>query len=161
MRLRAWLIGLAVAASACGPKVDLTKGLQVVDVTTGWADKGVVEGQNKIVPSITFAVKNVSDQTLNALDLNIAFHQGTETADWDTEPVMNLAGSEGLAPGATSKPVTVDSAKGYTAAPPQTRAEMLQNSHFIDARVNVFAKYSNTQWAPVGEFTVTRQLITR
>jgi hypothetical protein len=27
--------------------------------------------------------------------------------------------------------------------------------------VNVFAKYSNTQWAPVGEFTVTRQLITR
>jgi hypothetical protein len=160
MRVRFWLLLLLpLVGLGCGPKVDLTKGLQVVDVSTGWADKGIVNGQNKLVPSISFSVKNVSDQPLKALDINVAFRQNGDQRDWDTEPVMNVAGSDGLAPGATSKPYSVDSDKGYTGT--ETRAEMLKNSHFVDATVLLFAKYSNTQWVRLGEFPVTRQLIAR
>jgi hypothetical protein len=45
---------LAVLVSGCGPKVDLAKGLEVVVVSSGWFDAGMVSGQNKIVPSVTF-----------------------------------------------------------------------------------------------------------
>jgi len=42
------LVGLVVFAG-CGPKVDLAKGLQVLTVSTGWYDAGLVNGQNKLV----------------------------------------------------------------------------------------------------------------
>ena len=48
---------------------------------------------------------------------------------------------------------------GYTGTEP--RQQMLQNSLFVDGRVQLFAKYNNTQWTPIGEFPVTRQLLAK
>ena len=57
--------------SACGgPPVDLKQGLQIDIVATGWYDAGIVDGKNKLVPSITFKLKNVSDQKLPMLQVN-------------------------------------------------------------------------------------------
>jgi hypothetical protein len=159
MRLAALLSVLAlVFTAACGPKIDLTKGLQVVDVSNGWSDVGFVDGQNKIVPTISFALKNVSDQTLVVLDVNVSFRQVTETADWDTS-LVNIAATDGLAPGATSKKFTVLSKQGYKST--DTRAEMLKNAHFVDAKAVLFAKYGNTQWANIGEYPVARQFVAK
>jgi hypothetical protein len=160
MRVRALLAIVAVAsfAAACGPKVDLAKGLQVVDVSTGWFDAGIVEGQNKIVPTLSFALKNISDQKLVVLDVNVSFRRVGETADWDTS-LVTVAGTDGLAPGATSKRFTVDSKQGYKGT--DTRAQMLTNAQFVDANAVLFAKYANTQWARIGEFPVTRKFVTK
>jgi len=54
-------------AGACGPSVDLTKGLHLEAVSTGWLDAGVVDGKNKVVPAVSFKLKNVSDQPLKTL----------------------------------------------------------------------------------------------
>ena len=51
-----------------------------------------------------------------------------------------VAGSEGLAPGAETRPLTIRSQLGYTGSEP--REDMLQNSHFVDAKVELFAKYA-------------------
>jgi len=93
-----------------------------------------------------------------SLDINAAFHQVTETQDWDTD-LVNVSGSEGLAAGATSKHFTIESKQGYKGT--ETRAEMMKNTHFIDAKVNLFAKYGNAQWTRIGEFPITRQLIAK
>ena len=159
MHLRGWFVGLlAVAAFGCGPKIDLSTGLQVVDISTGWTDAGIVDGQNKLVPSISFTVKNASDQSLVALDLNARFHRVAEQTDWDTD-MINIAGSEGFAAGASSKHFTIDSKQGYKGTDP--RGEMLKNSQFVDAKVELFAKYGNTQWVRLGEYPIARQLIAR
>ena len=64
---------LALAASACGgPAIDLKTALQVQDVSTGWLDEGVVNGQNKIVPSVTFKFKNATP-----IEFAILFHFAT------------------------------------------------------------------------------------
>jgi hypothetical protein len=161
LRVSLWLVFLAALATAsCGPKVDLTKGLQVVDVSTGWWDAGVVDGQNKLVPSVTFKFKNVSDQTLDILQANVVFRRVTEDKEWGSS-FERITGSEGLAPGATSASHTVKSSLGYTASPPQSRQDMFANSQFVDAKVQLFAKYSNTQWQKVGEYAVPRTLITK
>ena len=54
---RAWLLivlvaGLAGSAS-CRSEPDAEQALKVTDVVTGWLDKGIVDGQNKLVPTIS------------------------------------------------------------------------------------------------------------
>lgn len=161
LRASLWVVLLAaVAAASCGPTVDLTKGLQVVDVSTGWWDAGVVpgEGQNKLVPSVTFKFKNISDQTLNILQANVVFRRVTEDKEWGSS-FVKITGSEGLAPGATSESQTVKSQLGYTGS--ESRQQMLANSQFVDAKIEIFAKYGSIQWQKVGEYAVPRTLITK
>jgi hypothetical protein len=69
---------LAAAAVACGPTVDVSKGLQLEVINTGWYDAGIINGQNRLVPSITFRLKNISDQKLSALQVNALFRRVTE-----------------------------------------------------------------------------------
>ncbi len=43
---------LSLGAAGCGaPDVDVAKVVKVADITTGWFDVGIVDGQNKLVPS--------------------------------------------------------------------------------------------------------------
>jgi hypothetical protein len=154
------LLLLAVVWSAsCGPAVDLTKGLQLDVVTTGWYDLGIVNGQNKLVPAATFTLKNLSDQKLPALQLNALFRRVSESEEWGSG-FLSVVGSAGLAPGATTAPITIRSQLGYTGSD-QSRQEMLQNSHFVDAKMELFAKYASTQWVRIGTYPITRQLLTK
>jgi hypothetical protein len=150
---------LVAAAVACGPTVDLSKGLQVEVINTGWYDAGIVNGQNKLVPSITFRLKNVSDRKLSALQVNALFRRVTEQDEWGSAFLAGVGGS-GLTAGATTETLTARSNLGYTGAD-QSRQEMLSNSHFVDAKVDLFAKYGSSQWVRVGEFPIARQLITK
>jgi len=157
VRASLWvLLVAAVATTSCAPKVDLSQGLQVVDVSTGWWDAGVVDGQNKLVPSVTFKLKNVSDQKLDILQANVVFRRVTEDKEWGSS-FVKITGTEGLAPGATTPSQTVKSQLGYTGT--ESRQQMLANSQFVDAKIQLFAKYSNTQWQKVGEYTVPRTII--
>src|SRR3954468_22500942 len=131
--IRACVVAVAaVAASSCEKPVDLAKALEVHDVTSGWHDAGMVEGQNKLVPSVTFTVKNVSDRPLDVLQMNVLFRRQTEDTEWGSG-FVTVAGSEGLKPGATSSPITVKSQLGYTGSEP--RQQMMVNSQFVDAKV--------------------------
>jgi len=145
-------------ASACGPTVDLRQGLQVEIEKTGWYDAGIVNGQNKLVPMAAFRLKNVSGRRLSTLQVNALFRRVSEPDEWGSA-FVNAAGSSGLAPGATTETLAVKSQLGYTGADP--RQEMLKNSHFVDAKVELFAKYGSTQWVRVGEYPIARELITK
>jgi hypothetical protein len=158
VRLLLLLLAL-VSTAACGPTVDLTKGLEVTVVNSGWYDLGIVNGQSKLVPTIIFTLRNISDQKLVTLQINALFRRVTENTEWGSG-FLTVAGSQGLAPGATSDPITIKSQLGYTGSD-QSRQEMLQNSQFVDAKVEVFAKYGSTQWVKVGAFPITRQLMTK
>ena len=160
MRASLWLALVVpiVSLSCSGPTVDLTNGLQVTDVSAGWFDAGVVDGKNKLVPSVTFQFKNVSDQPLKALQANIVFRRAVSPDDWGTE-FVRIAGADGLLPGATSESHTVNSKLGYTGT--ETRQQMLQNANFVDAKVEIFAKYGPIQWQKVAEYSIPRRLITK
>ena len=153
------LLLLALVSHGCGPTVDLTKGLQVTIVNTGWFDAGIVNGQNKLVPSVSLTLKNVSDQKLVSLQINALFRRVTENDEWGSG-FHTAAGSGGLAPGATTEVITVRSERGYTGRD-QSRQEMLENSQFVDAKVDLFAKYGAIQWVRMGTYPIGRQLLTR
>jgi hypothetical protein len=152
-------VACLITLSDCGPTVDLATGLQVQDVSTGWFDAGIVNGQNKLVPSISFALKNTSDQTLVSLQVNALFRRATEKDEWGTG-FLTAAGSAGLPPGAVTPRLIIRSPRGYTGSG-ESREEMLRNSHFVDALVELSAKYGSAQWTRIGEYPIARQLITK
>jgi len=156
--VRLLLLLAFVSVAGCGPTVDLKKGLQVTILDSGWFDAGIVNGQNKLVPSFTFTLKNVSDQKLVTMQVNALFRRVNENEEWGSG-FKTVVGSEGLPPGSTTPPITVRSQLGYTGS--EARQEMLQNSHFVDAKVELFAKYGSTQWARLGSYPIERQLIAK
>jgi hypothetical protein len=158
MRAPALLL-LAALSVACGkPPVDLAKALTIVDLSTGWQDGGIVNGQNKLVPTVSLRLKNGSDRVLVSLQVNTVFRRVTEKEEWGSA-FMTAAGSDGLQPGATTKALALTSPLGYTGT--ETRVDILKNSHFVDAKVEVFAKYASTQWMGLGEFPIARELVTK
>jgi hypothetical protein len=157
--VRLLLLCLLASSAACGPTVDLTKGLQVELLETGWFDRGIVNGQTKLVPSATFTLKNVSDQKLVSLQVNALFRRVSENEEWGSG-FKTVVGSEGLPPGATTPPVVIRSELGYTGSD-QSRQEMLQNSHFVDAKMELFAKYGSIQWVLIGTYPIERKLLTK
>ena len=156
MRAPVWIVLLGLLAASCGPTVDLRQALEVLDVSTGWFDAGVVNGKNKLVPSVSFRMKNNSDQSLTVLQVNAVFRRVVEQDELGSG-FTTVVGSEGLAPGATSPVVFVSSHLGYTGT--DTLSEMLQNSQFVDAKVELSAKYASIQWQRLSEIPIARELI--
>jgi len=148
---------LAVVSAGCsGPTVDISRALQIVDIMSGWSDAGIVNGQNKLLPAVSFQLKNTSNESLPVLQLNALFRRATESDEWGSR-FLPVAGSEGLAPGATTKRLVLASSHGYTGS--EARLDILKNSQFVDAKVEIFAKYGSTQWKRLGEFQIARQLV--
>jgi hypothetical protein len=143
--------------AACGPKVDVATGVRLERLETGWTEVGSPTGfGTKLVPSIAFRLTNVSEAPLPALQVNAIFRRGNEEFEWGND-FRRASGSEGLAPGATTRDFVLTSPQGYTGV--QAAEALLQNARFVDARVDLFGKYASTQWVKLGEFPVARTLL--
>jgi len=155
-RLTAVLLG-ALLVGACESR-DVQTDLKIVNVQTGWYDAGIVEGgMNKLVPSVSLELQNVSDREIASVQLNAVFRRAGEEQSWGDHFVRAIDAS-GLAVGATTEPIVLRSTFGYTGE--QARAQMLQNQQFVDARVEVFGKHGRRTWAKMGEYTIERRLLT-
>ena len=146
---------IALALAGCRSR-EVEKVLKVTDVETGWYDAGIVDGQNKLVPSVTFHLQNVTDEPIESVQVNAIFRQVTEDLAWGDRLIRGV-GSEGLAGGATGRTLVVRSPRGYTGI--QSRSEMLRNKEFVDVKVDLFARHGSRTWAKIGEFDVERKLL--
>src|SRR5215212_6924909 len=82
-----------LAAAACSPVVDLTTAVQFESLTTGWTDVELrADGANKLVPAISFKVKNASDKTLAPLQVNAIFRRVGDAGEW-SNAMITAAGS--------------------------------------------------------------------
>jgi hypothetical protein len=156
-RLAALLVPALAACvpAACTHSVDLKQAVQVTDVSTGWFDAGIVEGKNKLVPSLTFTLKQSADAKLSSISLNVSFVFVRDQEPNDDVYVQSIPFQ-----GTETAPITVRSKVGFTGDPPQTRAEMLKNSEFRDMDARIFAKQSSSQWVELHRVRIARQLLT-
>lgn len=154
MRLAAGIgtLLLAAAFGGCSEPVDLKSAVEVTDISAGWFDAGVVNGQNKLVPSVTFKVRKKADVDLSSVALNLLFKRAGEDAAYD-EVFLQRVTPDG-------EPITVRAETGYTADPPQSRADMLQHSAFRDVSIQIFAKQTSAQWVELGKVDVPRRVLT-
>ena len=156
------LLAVLIAAAACSRSVDVKQALEVTDTSSGWYDAGIVEGKNKIVPSVTFRLKKKPDVDLAGVALNVVFRHPAAAGsnleeDWDEVFIQRAAFKDAN----ETETLTVRPEKGYTGDPPQSRLDILKHSQFRDLRARIFAKYSSSQWVEIGAVDVQRQLIVR
>ena len=147
---------LLTAACGAGASEPISKLVEPVDVKTGWFDAGVENGMNKLLPTVTLTLKNVSNEPVANVQLNAVIRRVGETDEWGGA-FLKAIGTEGIPPGGMSKPIVLRSNLGYTGSEP--RAQMLKNSQFVDAQVQVFAKHGGNQWTKLGEWKVAREML--
>jgi hypothetical protein len=150
---------LSLGAAGCGaPDVDVAQVVKIAELTTGWFDVGIVDGQNKLVPSAVVTVTNTGTEKLSGLHIYVVFRFVGETEELGSGSFV-LRGEDALAPSANSKPITARANWGFSGLQP--RAQMLMHSQFKDARVEVFAKFGSKPFVKIGEAQVVRQLLTK
>ena len=117
------LIALVVAAAGCArPAVDVAAALRMADITTGWFDSGIVERiRNKLVPTISFRLDNVSAGQLRSLQINGVFRRAGDDQEWGNM-YIRAVGSEGL-----------------------------EHGDSVDVTVELFVKHRSAQWVKVIE----------
>jgi hypothetical protein len=155
-RLTSVCLAAIVLAAGCRSR-EVEKDLKLTDVDTGWYDVGVVDGQNKLVPSVTFKIQNVSAEPIDDVQINAVFRRMNEAEAWGDRLVRGI-GDDGLAAGATGGALVVRSERGYTGS--EARAQMLKNSEFVDAKVELFGKHGSRTWVKMGEYQIDRELVT-
>jgi hypothetical protein len=156
---RALPLLLLAAVVGCRSGVDPAAALEPVDVVTGWYDAGLIEGNlNKLVPSISLKLRNRSDSAVRSVQINAVFRRAGEAEAWGEHYGWAVA-REPLPPGGTTPDLVLRSGLGYTGEEP--RLQMLKNSAFVDARVEIFLKQGSRVWAKLAEFPIDRQLLTQ
>ncbi len=146
----------AVLLVACGQPVDLKTSLQVTDLVTGWYDAGIVDTKNKLVPSITFRLKNISTSDLPYVSMNVVFRNlvMNETHEEVFKQRLPLTNNQ-------TELITIRAQNGAVGEPPQSRLDMLQNSNFQDMEAVILVRQSASQWVELHRVRVERQLITQ
>lgn len=156
---RTVLFLLALASADCSRNLEVEKVLTITDVHTGWYDAGILaDGKNKLVPSVSLKLENVSQEPVSSVQLNAIFRRVNEQEAWG-EHFVRAIGSEDLFPGASTGDIVLRSSLGYTGTQP--RLQMLQNREFIDATVEIYGKHGSRTWVKMGEYPIDRQLLTQ
>jgi hypothetical protein len=155
----AFAVAAAMLVAGCGRSFDVEKALKITEVHTGWYDAGIQDGKNKLVPSISLKLENVSDDIVDSVQVNAIFRQMGDTQAWG-EHFATAIDRDGL-PAHKTTPgyLVLRSNLGYTGT--ESRLQMLQNSNFIDARVEIYGKHGARTWQKLGEYKIDRQLLTQ
>jgi hypothetical protein len=156
--LPACCLAAALSSTSCAQPVDLKQTLEVTEVTNGWFDAGVVNGRNKIVPTATFKLRKKAPADFERVSVNALFRavDGKES-ELDNDVYVQrveFAGQE-------TAPIRIRAENGYTADPPQSRADMLKHSQFRDMRVQILVKLGSSQWTDLGWIDIKRHLLTQ
>ena len=151
------IVSAALTLAACGgPTTPIDQALAVEDVVSGYHDGGTTAGQNRLLPTLSFRVRNTSQETISAVQFNAVFRVVGEEEELGSQLIRGIGG-DGLAPGATTEPFVLRSSFGYSGE--QGRAEMFQHQGFQDVQVELFAKAGGAQWVKLLEQLVDRQLL--
>jgi hypothetical protein len=145
-----------IAAAACGKYPDLKNGLKVVNALTGYHDDGITpEHENKLVPSVTFQLKNETTESLSYIDLAVDYWRDGDDGPLDSKIVPGIAG-QALQPDQTSESVTIRAEHGYTS--PAARLDFFTNPLFKGFTAKIFAKFRG-RTTPLGELKVEPRLL--
>jgi hypothetical protein len=145
-------------ALGCSQPADLKQTLEITDMSGGWFDAGVVNGRNKIVPSASFRLRKKTPADFDRISVNALFRASDgKESELDNDVFVqrvDFAGEQ-------TEPINIRASNGYTAEPPQSRADMLKHSQFRDMRVQILVKVGSSQWTDLGWIDIKRQLLTQ
>jgi len=137
---------------------DLEGSFELLDIETKWVEKTFQPWPPKlvIVPAISFKIKNISEKPLKYFYLNANFKFRDDVANLG-DGFIEAIRREPLMPGETSEPILLKSTHGIDGQ----NLEHFKSSPFFQSKivdVKVFAKSQGSQYIPVGEWEVSKNI---
>ena len=137
---------------------DLEGAFEFLDVETKWVEKSYQPWPPKLVlvPSISFKIKNISEEPLKYLYVNANFKFRDDVAILGDGFIEAIRG-EPLLPGDTSETILLKSTHGIDGQ----NLEHFKISPFFQSKtvdVKVFVKSQGSQYIPVGEWEVSKNI---
>ena len=135
---------------------EVKESIEIIGVDTKWVDKEVTPEEVKIVPAITFKIKNVGKRPLQFMDLEAVFHF-VETGAVHSDGMARILIDTPLNPGETSDEIVIKSLYGYSG---QSRGSFYKNKdEWKQMEVKLFARAKGSGLVPVGETYPVKQVI--
>jgi hypothetical protein len=150
------LAASCLLAAACGGSATVQEAIEVYDVKTGYDDGGREAGQNRLLPTVAFRVRNKADRAIHTVQFNAVFRVIGDPEELGAQLVQGID-YNGLPGGQAAGPFVLRSAFGYSGE--QVRVDMFQHEGFKDVQVELFAKQGGSQWVKLTEQVVERQLL--
>ncbi len=137
---------------------ELEGAFELLDIETKWVEKTFQPWPPKLVlvPAISFRIKNVSEEPLKYLYVNANFKFRDDVANLGDGFIQALRGKP-LMPGKTSESFLLKSTHGIDGQ----NLEHFKSSPFFQSKivdVKVFAKSQGSQYIPVGEWEVLKNI---
>jgi hypothetical protein len=151
------VFALAVAGAAgCGRSATVPEAIEVYELKTGYDDGGREAGQNRLLPTVAFKVRNKATRAVHSVQFNAVFRVIGDSEELGAQLVRGIDYA-GLPPGQSAGPYVLRSSFGYSGE--QARIQMFQHQGFQDVQVELFAKQGGDQWVKLTEQVVERQLL--
>jgi|688.fasta_scaffold227913_2 hypothetical protein len=150
------LIPVLLLAAACAGVPTVEEALEVQELQTGYDDGGVEAGQNRLLPTVSFKLRNKDARSINSVQVNAVFRVVEDPEELGSQSVWAID-YKGLPGGQTVGPFVMRSRFGYSGE--QARVDMFQHEGFKDVVVQVFAKQGGNQWVKLTEQVIERQLL--
>jgi hypothetical protein len=137
---------------------DLEGSFELMDIETKWVEKIYQAWPPRLVlvPAISFKIKNVSEKPLKYFYVNANFKFRDDVANLGDGFIEAIRG-EPLMPGETSESILLKSTYGIDGQ----NLEHIKNNPFFQSKivdVKVFAKSQGSQYIPVGEWEVSKNI---
>jgi hypothetical protein len=109
---------LALTSTACSRAVDIKQTFKIIDLQGGYFDAGVVNGKNKLIPTVLFRIEKNIDEAVRPVSVNVLFKKivpdGEE--EWDDVFLQRVEFTEGN----RTPALTVRPEAGVTGAEPRS-----------------------------------------
>ncbi len=143
-----WLPGAA--------RIDLARSVRVEDLSGGWSVGTGVDGRARLLPTVSFQLRNVSTSPLASVQVNVIFHRVGERDVW-SDVVRHAISSRAVASGIATGLIVAQAPIGYT-GDEDTRS-LLKHPQFVDSSVSIYARHGAEHWTHLGEYPLPREIV--
>lgn len=134
---------------------ELAESIKVVDYDTKWVEKESTADEVKIVPSITFKIKNTGKRPLEYVTFEGVF-EIEESGKVLSDGVAQSFFDKPLMPGEVSDNIFIKAFFGYSG---RTKASIMENKEWKQIRVKIFARAKGSTPVAIGEIYPIKKII--
>ncbi len=158
---RVAMAGAAIALVAywlpAAAHIDLAHSVRVEDVSGGWSVSTAADGRARLLPTVSFQLRNVSSAPLASVQVNVIFHRAGNPDAW-SDVVRHAISSHAVASGIATAPIVAQAPIGYTGD--EDTGRLLTHPQFVDSSVSIYARHGAERWTYLGEYPLPRQIVT-
>lgn len=154
------VVGVALALVAywvpAAAHIDVARSVRVEDVSGGWSVSTAVDGRARLLPTVSFQLRNVSSAPLASVQVNVIFHRAGHTDVW-SDVVRRAITSSAVPSGIATGPIVAQAPIGYTGD--EDTGKLLTHPQFVDSSVSIYARHGADHWTYLGDYPLPRQIV--